>query len=44
MQYRKPPKISPGLIHARKAFLVGLYLGGGGVLYMGGLYTGDKLC
>jgi hypothetical protein len=37
--YRKPPTISPGLIYFRKRFLMGLYKGGGG-----GLYMDDLLC
>ena len=32
--YRKPPTISPGLIFFRKRFL----MGGGGLIYRGGLY------
>jgi hypothetical protein len=28
LTYRKPPSISPGLIHFRKRFLMGLYQGG----------------
>ena len=37
--YRKPPNISPGLIFVRKHFLVGLYRGGEGGLYLGRLYS-----
>ena len=39
--YRKPPNISPGLIFVRKHYLVGLYMGGRGVLYTGGLIYGQ---
>ena len=39
-KYRKPPTISPGLIYFRKRFLMGLYKGGGGGLYTGGLIHG----
>jgi hypothetical protein len=42
--YRKPPTISPGLIYIRKRFLMGLYKGGGGGLYTGGLNMDDLLC
>ena len=33
--YRKLPNISPGLIKFRKPFLMGLYMGGGGLIYWG---------
>ena len=41
--YRKPPTISPGLIHFRTRFLMGLYKGGGG-LYTGGANTWMIFC
>ena len=41
--YRKPPTISPGLIYFRKRFLMGLYKGGGGLIY-GGAYTWTIFC
>jgi hypothetical protein len=40
MHYRKPPTISPGLIFFRKRFLMGLYKGGRGLIYGGGLIHG----
>ena len=44
-EYRKPPTISSGLIYFRKRFLMGLYKGGGGGLYIRvGLYMDDLLC
>jgi hypothetical protein len=42
--YRKPPTISPGLIYFRKRFLMGLYNGGGGLIYTGGANTWTIFC
>ena len=42
-QYRKPPTISPGLICFCKQFLMGLYKGGGGLIY-GWAYTWTIFC
>ena len=39
MIYRKPPKISPGLILIQRPKAKGLLSGGGG-----GLFSGEDLC
>ena len=41
--YRKIPHINPGLIEARKHFLVGLYWGGG-LVFAGNFELASDLC